>query len=109
MPGVREYDELTYAEAKQMARRQMGDGYGDALILHDDQGYWALYYVLLEPRAARPSQAPLDGGASGRPSRLSSALRDQALARGKRPRKLPKRPGLISNGRSERLTVVMPA
>jgi hypothetical protein len=41
---VRDYDELTYAEAKQRALRQMGDGYGDALILQDDQGYWALYY-----------------------------------------------------------------
>lgn len=72
MPGVREYDELTYAEAKQMARRQMGDGYGDALILHDDQGYWALYYFYWSqepPALAKPHwmEGPVADPAAFRP------------------------------------------
>lgn len=57
MPQVREYDELTYAEAKKLALREMGDGYGDALILRDDKGYWALYYFYWSqepPPGAKP-------------------------------------------------------
>lgn len=45
MPGVvREYDELAYREARSRAVRQMVDGFGEVLVLHDEHGYWGLYY-----------------------------------------------------------------
>lgn len=39
-----EYDEMPYQEARKMAVKVLEDGYGDAVILKDDHGYWALYY-----------------------------------------------------------------
>lgn len=57
MSQVHEYDELTYAEAEKLALREMADGYGNAPILRDDEGYWALYYFYWSqepPPGARP-------------------------------------------------------
>jgi hypothetical protein len=39
-----EYDELPYREAKKQAVKVLEDGYGDAVVLKDAHGYWALYY-----------------------------------------------------------------
>lgn len=41
---VHEYDELSFAGARLRAVRHLQDGYGDALILKDEHGYWGLYY-----------------------------------------------------------------
>ncbi len=38
------YEELTYQEAKGKAQKALHDGYGEALILKDEHGHWALYY-----------------------------------------------------------------
>ncbi len=40
----REYDELTYREARVRSKRQLTDGYGEALVLQDEHGYWGLYF-----------------------------------------------------------------
>ncbi|MER3481261.1 MAG: hypothetical protein C4327_12530 [Meiothermus sp.] len=56
MPA-REYDELTFEEARRCAVRHLQDGYGDALILQDTHGYWGLYYFYWSqgpPPRARP-------------------------------------------------------
>lgn len=61
-----EYDEMPYQEARRMAVKVLEDGYGDAVILKDDHGYWALYYFYSTgPRPRPPGQTPLDGGACG--------------------------------------------
>jgi len=38
-----EYDEMPYAKAKAQAVKVLEDGYGDAVVLKDERGYYALY------------------------------------------------------------------
>ncbi|MGQ9510610.1 MAG: hypothetical protein ACUVS9_01680 [Thermaceae bacterium] len=39
-----DYDEMPYEQARKAAVKVLQDGYGDAVILKDEHGYWALYY-----------------------------------------------------------------
>ncbi|GEM82009.1 hypothetical protein [Meiothermus hypogaeus] len=69
---AREYDELTYREARRQAIRQMVDGYGEAVVLQDEHGYWGLYYFYWSqepPPEARPHwmEGPLPDPAAFRP------------------------------------------
>lgn len=69
---AREYDELTYREARARAHRQMVDGYGEALVLQDRHGYWVLYYFYWSqepPPEAKPHwmEGPVQDPASFRP------------------------------------------
>ncbi|AFV76759.1 hypothetical protein YIM1640_12000 [Thermus oshimai] len=52
-----EYAEMPYEEARKRAVRVLEDGYGDAVVLKDEHGYWALYYFYwaqTPPPAATP-------------------------------------------------------
>ncbi|WP_105317983.1 hypothetical protein [Thermus tenuipuniceus] len=40
-----DYSEMPYQEARKQAVKVLEDGYGDAVILKDAHGYWALYYL----------------------------------------------------------------
>ncbi|RTG94210.1 hypothetical protein CSW25_08415 [Thermus scotoductus] len=67
-----EYDEMPYAEAKAKAVKVWEDGYGDAVILKDAHGYWALYYFYgfqAPPPTARPHwmEGPVADPATLRP------------------------------------------
>ncbi|WP_337844036.1 hypothetical protein [Thermus sp.] len=39
-----DYAEMPYQEARRQAVKVLEDGYGDAVVLKDGHGYWALYY-----------------------------------------------------------------
>jgi len=39
-----DYSEMPYREARKQAVKVLEDGYGDAVVLKDAHGYWALYY-----------------------------------------------------------------
>lgn len=39
------YRELRYAEAAPRAQRVLADGYGEAVVVSDPTGFWALYYL----------------------------------------------------------------
>ncbi|MCS7069235.1 MAG: hypothetical protein RMK51_00230 [Meiothermus sp.] len=84
---TREYNELPYRDARLRATRQMADGYGEALVLQDEHGFWGLYYFYWSqepPPEARPHW--MAGPAP--------ALPGQDLAGRKRLRDLPEQPGL---------------
>ncbi len=52
-----EYDELPFAKAKAMAVKVLEDGYGDAVVLKDERGWYVLYYFYgfqAPPPAALP-------------------------------------------------------
>ncbi|MFN4071060.1 MAG: hypothetical protein ACK4HT_05800 [Thermus caldifontis] len=51
-----DYSEMPYQEARKQAVKVLEDGYGDAVVLKDAHGYWALYY--LYGFQAPPPEAP---------------------------------------------------